>query len=272
MMSFGIVSLRTASASTPSRFTSEMSSTTSTSASLSALAPMSLTSRTSSPRRNLYISGHGVGLTMRERIPIWPSNRESAVSEPQPSPSALMCVDIATERPARSSRARRSIDSFLCWGTLKRSSTAFRAGELRMRPAVGEINHQANHHPDNESLPRGGGQTAHHVTADENSQNRNERHQRRAERSREVRRFVAERDDATAYDHEREQSADRHQLAEKTDGKQARHHRGDDSGKYGRHVRSVESGMNLAERRRQQAITGHRVEYPGLPHQHDEHD
>src|SRR2546430_311557 len=172
-----------------------MSSTTSVSASLSALAPRSLASRTSSPRRNLYISGHGVGLTMRERIPIWPSRRASAVSEPHPSPSALMWVDIATERPARSSCARRSIDSRRCWGTLRRSSTAFRAGQLRMGSAVSEVDHEADRHPDNESLPGGARQTAHHVAADENAQYRNYRHQWRPERTRQVWRLVTQRDD-----------------------------------------------------------------------------
>src|ERR1700716_1497087 len=158
-----------------------MSRTIRTSASFKAFAPRSLASVTSSPRRNLYISGHGVGFTMRERIPIWPSKRDSAVSEPHPSPSALMWVDIATERPARSSCARRSIDSLRCWGTLRRSSTAFRAGQLRVRSTVEEVDEQTDDHPDDESLPRRPRQTAHHVAADQDSENRNDRNERRAE-------------------------------------------------------------------------------------------
>src|SRR6266550_4586798 len=201
--SFGIFNFRTASARTPSRFTSEMSSTIRTSDSASALAPRSLASRTSSPRRNLYISGHGVGLTTRDLTPIWPSSRDRAVSEPQPSPSALMWVDIATERPARSSCARRSIDSRRCWGTLRRSSTAFRAGELRVRSAVGEVDDQTEDHPVDQSLPRRRRQTVHHVAADENSQYRHARYERRPERSRQVRRLVAQRDDSRAHDDER---------------------------------------------------------------------
>ena len=37
--------------------------------------------------------GHGVGFTMRAFIPRCASSRASAASEPQPSPSALMCVE-----------------------------------------------------------------------------------------------------------------------------------------------------------------------------------
>src|SRR3954468_14368851 len=219
MTSLGIVSLRTASASTPRRFTSEMSRTTSTSASFSAFAPMSLASRTAVPSMNLYISGHGVGLTILDRIPSWPSRRESAVSDPHPSPSAFMWVDIATERPARSSCARRSIDSRLCWGTLRRSSTAFRAGQLRVRFAVSEIHYQNEHHPDDEPLPRREREAVHHVAADEDPKNRHQWHQRRPERTSEIWLAVAEHDHAGAHDHEGEQRADRDQLTEQTDRK-----------------------------------------------------
>src|SRR5256714_6888600 len=198
-----------------------MSSTTSVSASLSALAPMSLASRTSSPSRNLYMSGHGVGLTMRDRIPIWPSSRASAVSEPQPSPSALICVDIATERPARSSCARRSMDSRRCWGTTRRSSTAFRASQLRMRSAIEEVDHESKGHPDDESLPRRRRKTGHHVSTNKNSENGHDWDQRRAERPRQVRRLVSQRYDAAAHDHEREQRTDRHQLTEDSDWEEA---------------------------------------------------
>src|SRR6266550_47294 len=242
-----MVSLRTASARTPSRFTSEMSRTTSTSTSLRPLAPMSLASRTSSPRRNLYMSGHGVGLTILERIPIWPSSRASAVSEPQPSPSALMWVDIATERPARSSCARRSIDSRRCWGTLRRSSTAFRAGELRMRPAVEEVDDQPDDHPDNEPFPRWKWQTRHHVPADQDSQNGNQWHQRRTEGSRQIRRLVAQHDDARAHDDEREQCSDRHKLTQQPDGKQSGNDAGDHTGKNRSHVWRLEARMNFSE-------------------------
>src|SRR4051812_8544280 len=182
-----------------------MSSTTSTSASFNPFAPKSLASRTSSPRRNLYISGHGVGLTMRERIPIWPSSRASAVSDPHPSPSALMWVDIATERPARSSCARRSIDSRRCWGTLRRSSTAFRAGEFRVRFAVREIHNQAEHHPYDEPLPRGAGKAVHHVPANQDSENGDKGNERRTERTSEIGLAIAEHDDAGADDHEGKQ-------------------------------------------------------------------
>src|SRR4051812_35617546 len=181
-----------------------MSSTTSTSASLRALAPISLASLTSEPSMNLYISGHGVGLTILDRIPSWPSRRESAVSDPHPSPSALMWVDIATERPARSSCARRSIDSRRCWGTLRRSSTAFRAGEFRVRFAVGEIHDQAEHHPYDQPLPGGAGKAVHHVPADQDSENRDEGNERRPERTSEIGLTVAEHDHAGADDHERE--------------------------------------------------------------------
>src|SRR3954469_18761685 len=213
MTSLGIVSLRTASASTPRRFTSEMSSTTRTSASFSAFAPMSLASRTSVPSMNLYISGHGVGLTILDRIPSWPSNRASAVSDPHPSPSALMWVDIAIERPARSSRARRSIDSRRCCGTLRRSSTAFRARQLRVRSAVGEIHDQTEHHPDYQPLPGGARQAVHHVPADQDSKNRDQWHEGSPERTREIGLTIAQHDDTGAHDHKSEQCADRNELA-----------------------------------------------------------
>src|SRR3954468_1599845 len=214
-----MVNLRTASARKPRRFTSEMSSTIRTSASFNALAPRSLASRTSSPRRNLYISGQGVGFTMRERIPICPSNRDSAVSDPHPSPSALMWVDIATERPARSSCARRSIDSRRCWGTLRRSSTAFRAGQLRVRLAVSEIDDETDGHPHNQSFPGRTRKAVHHVSADGDSKNRNQRHQRRPERPGEIGLSVAKDDHAGADDHESEQGTNRDELAEQVDRK-----------------------------------------------------
>src|SRR5438105_5424366 len=249
-----------------------MSSTTRMSASLSALAPRSLASRTSSPRRNLYISGHGVGLTMRERIPIWPSRRASAVSEPHPSPSALMWVDIATERPARSSCARRSIDSRRCWGTLRRSSTAFRACQLRMRSAVGEVDHEADRHPDDESLPRGAGKTGHHIAADENSENRHDRHKWGAKRSRQIGRAVAQRNHAPTHDDEGKQGSDRHQLPQQTNREESSHDRGNDAREDSRHVGCVEFRMNLAEYRWQQTVTRHRVEDAWLAHKHDKND
>src|ERR1700682_3306341 len=272
MTNFGILSARTASARTPSRFTSDMSRTTRTSDSFSAFAPSSLASRTSSPVRNVYISGHGVGFTMRERIPIWPSRRESAVSDPQPPPSALMWVDIATERPARSSCARRSIDSRRCWGTLRRSSTAFRAGQLRVRSTVEEIDEQADDHPDDESLPRRPRKAPHHVAADEDSENRNDRYERRANWGSQVGRLVAQHDNSRADDHEREQRSDRHELAEQSDGEQS----GDDSRNDTRedrgHVRRLEARMNLSEHRREQAVARHREEDSRLAHEHHEHD
>src|SRR5215210_6378001 len=241
-----------------------MSRITSTSDSASAFAPWSLASRTSSPRRNRYISGQGVGLTMRDRMPSWPSRRASAVSEPQPSPSALMCVDIATERPARSSCARRSIDSRRCCGTLRRSSTAFRAGQLRMLPAVQEVDREAEDHPDDEPLPCCTGQTRHHVAANQDSENRNEWYERRPEGSGQVRRFVAQNDDAGADDHEREQSSDRHQLTQQSDREESSDHAGDYARQDRGDVGSLELGMNLSEDRRQESVPSHRVEDPGL--------
>src|SRR3954470_24555256 len=234
-----------------------MSSTTSTSASFKAFAPLSLSSRTSSPRRNLYISGHGVGFTTFERIPICPSKRESAVSDPQPSPSALMWVDIATERPARSSCARRSIDSRRCWGTLKRSSTAFRAGELRVRSAVGEVHDQTEHHPYDEPLPGRARETVHHVPADENSQNRDERNERRPERTSQVGLTIAENDDARADDDERQQRPNRDELTQQADRKDSGKEGGDDAGEDRRHVRGLEARVNFAEYGWQQTIARH---------------
>src|ERR1700682_4707186 len=272
MTNFGILSARTASARTPSRLTSDMSRTTRTSDSFSAFAPSSLASRTSSPRRNLYISGHGVGFTMRERIPIWPSRRERAVSDPQPSPSALMWVDIATERPAGTSCARRWIDSRRCWGTLRRSSTAFRAGQLRVRSAIEEVDRQSDDHPDDEPLPRREWQTHHHVAADQDSQNGDQRHQRRTERPREIRGLVAQHDDARADDHEREQRSNRHQLTEQPDREESGDDAGDDTSEDRRHVWCLEARMNLSEHRWEESVTRHRKEDSRLPHEHDEHD
>src|SRR5689334_6085339 len=272
MTSFGIVRRRTASASTPRRLTSEMSSTTSTSASFSARAPMSLESRTSSPSRNLYMSGQGVGLTILERMPIWPRSLASAVSEPHPSPSALMWVDIATERPARSSCARRSIDSLRCCGTLRRSSTAFRASQLRVRPAVSEVDDEANDHPHDQPLPRWARQAAHHVPANQDTKYGNQWYQRCAERTRQIRRLVTKRDDSTADDNEGEQCSDGYQLTKQADWEQSSHHGGHNTRENRRYVGSVEARMHLAECRRQQAVARHRVKHARLSHQHDQHD
>src|ERR1700730_9504074 len=252
----------------PRRFTSEMSRTMSTSASLRPFAPRSLASRTSSPRRNLYMSGHGVGLTIFERIPIWPSSRASAVSEPHTSPSALMWVDIATERPARRSCGRRSIAARRCWGTLRTSSMAFGAGQLRVRSAIEEIDQQTQDHPIDQPLPRCRRQARHHVATDEDSKDGNERNEGRAKRSGEIRRLVAQRDDSGTHNDEREQRSDRYQLAQQSNWEESGHDSGDTAGEDRRHVWRLEAGVNFAEHGREQSIAGHRIEDPGLAHEH----
>src|SRR2546423_11800468 len=177
---------------------------------------------------------------------------------------------MATERPARGSCARRSIDSRRCWGTLRRSSTAFRASQLRMRSAVEEVDDQAENHPVDQSLPRWGRETVHHVAADENSQNRHDWHERSAEWPRQIRRLVTQRDDASAHDHEGEQSSDRDQLTKQANWKQSSHYSSDDSSKDGRQVRSLEPGMHLSENGGKHTITrlGDKHARPSPRHPH----
>src|SRR5665811_449471 len=182
-----------------------------------------------------------------------------------------MCVDIATERPARSSCARRSIDSRRCWGTLRRSSTAFRAGQLRVRSAVEEVDHEPDDHPVDKPLPRRLRQAGHHVAADEDAENRHERHQWGPERTRQIRRLVAQHDDARANDDECEQRSDRHELTQEADREESRDDRRDYAGENRGDIRSLEAGMDLSEDWREEPVTRHRVEDARLTHEHHEH-
>ena len=54
-------------------------------------------------------------------------------------------------------------------------------------------------------------------------------------------------------EHEREQRADAHELAEHRDWRQPRDKRNDDAGQDRAHVRRPEAGMDRGKQRRQQA-------------------
>src|SRR5512132_3092761 len=120
-----------------------------------------------------------------------------------------------------------------------------------MRSTVKEIDREADDHPDDQSLPRCDREARHHVAANQNSQNGDQRHHRRTKWPREIRGLVAENYDARAYDDESEQSPDRDQLAEQADWKETRNNPGNDTGKDRRDVRRFEARVNLPEHRRQ---------------------
>ena len=63
-------------------------------------------------------------------------------------------------------------------------------------PSVSEIDDQPEAHPHQQSDPRVGGEERHHAEADEHSHDGHERHQRRAEGTRNVRTRPAQDDDA----------------------------------------------------------------------------
>src|SRR5665213_2749 len=253
MTSFGTSTDRTTSASLPSRPRSAISSTTMT-----------------SPRRKRNISGHGVGFTMATVIPRCASMRARAVSEPQPSPSELIWVDNTIERPARSSRARRSIAVRRPAGTTSRSRTSFFcATKFRVALSVREVDHQSDHEPHDEPVPGFPRQTSHDVTADQDAQNRHERHERRAERPLDIRVHVPEYYYASANDHERKQRTDVHKLSQSAHVEQTRNDRGDAACENRGDVRSLKFWMDLPEHSRKQPIARHREKDSRLAHQHD---
>src|SRR5688500_11492515 len=133
------------------------------------------------------------------------SIRASAVSDPHPSPSALMCVDRTTERPALNSSARRSIASFLSLDTVSRSTTRFVTNsDSRVRLAVQEIDSKSQSEPDEEPDPGVCRQAVHHVAADQDRKDRHERDQRRTERTLYLRAHAPQHDYPGGHDHERQ--------------------------------------------------------------------
>src|SRR5919106_458820 len=90
-----------------------------------------------------------------------------------------------------------------------------------VRAAVGEVYDQPDHHPDDEPHPGVGGETHHHVAADPDAENRNERNERCPERPWPIGLLDPQVPHAGTDDDEREQGADRDQLAEKPDREQA---------------------------------------------------
>ena len=108
--------------------------------------PCAVSSRTSSPSRKRNSSGHGVGFTMRTSIPRCASNRASAASEPQPSPSAFMCVDSATRRPGTNSRSSCAIAARRDSGMVRKSRTLLRhRAELKKGTAPDRLGRRSKH-------------------------------------------------------------------------------------------------------------------------------
>src|SRR5512141_580142 len=196
---------------------------------------------------------------MRTVIPREVRMRASAASEPHPSPSALMWVEIATERPARNSRARRSIASLLSFDTVRRSTTRFDgSADTRVRLAVYEVDQEANREPHKETDPCVARKAVHHVTADRDREDWHDRHEWSPERPRKLRALSAKNDDSCRNDHEGKQCSDRNQLAEQTDREESCDDSADDTGENRCDVRRLELRMNLPEHRRKQPVTRHR--------------
>ena len=71
-----------------------------------------------------------------------------------------------------------------------------------------------------------------------------------------------------AYQHERQQGADVHELAENPDREQAGKEGHADAGIDGGEVRRAEVGMDLPSPAAEQAVARHRIEHSRLPEQH----
>src|SRR5258706_10464180 len=59
-----------------------------------------------------------------------------------------------------------------------------RVADPAVMPPVSEIDHQADHQPDNQARPVDPAKLVHHVPVEDDAHDRHERHQRRAERPR----------------------------------------------------------------------------------------
>ena len=163
-------------------------------------------------------------------------------------------------------------------GVGRRVGLAVRAGRrvARGQPglpgAVGEVDPEPDHHPDQEPQPGQGGEVQHQVERHHDRQDRDRRHPRDAEGPLQVGAGPAEHQDGRRDHDEGEQGADVHQF-----GQLAQRHQGGDQGDHDaggdRHPdRGAGAGADLREGGRQQAIPAHREEHPGLAeHQHHHH-
>src|SRR5438093_260441 len=179
----------------PSRLTSEMSSTTTTSAASISFAARSERSAPAGSRK-ANRSGTGVGFAIAGSRPRAPSKCHSATSLPTPSPSAFTCVVRATRRPEVSTAAT-------VWAALARSGgtgTPFSITTRYDEPTrntkasretvatssldaflqygvfatVPEIDREPDHEPDGQPDPGVAGQGQHQAEAAHDAQDRDD--------------------------------------------------------------------------------------------------
>src|SRR5690349_654202 len=93
---------------------------------------------------------------------------------------------------------------------------------------VHEIDDEADRHPHDEPDPGIERQTSHHREADDDAEDRDERHHWRPERTLTIGLVLPQPDHTATDDHEGEEGADRYQLAEQADRKRAGDERADD--------------------------------------------
>ena len=161
---------------------------------------------------------------------------------------------------AQNSSASAIKKNGVAW-TLFRQRVAYAA----VVPAVGEIDDQADDQPDDQARPVDPAELVHHVAVEEDAQNRNDRHPRRAERARLAGIGAAQNHHGDAHDDERQQRADIHHFSDVVDGRDAADDRGQQADQDGVLVRRAELRMDRGEEfLRQQAVVGHRVEHARL--------
>src|SRR2546421_13075574 len=271
----------------PSRLTSEMSSTTTTSA-----ASISFAARSewSAPRgnRNPNRSGIGVGFAIAGCSPRALSRCHSATSLPTPSPSAFTCVVRATRRPEVSTAAT-------VWAALARSGgtgTPFSITTRYDEPTrntkasretvvtssleaflqygvfatVPEIDREPDHDPDGQPDPGVAGQGQHQAEAAHDAQDRDGGNPRRAEGAVQIGTLGPEDPHPGAQQHEGEQRADVDPRPQQLQ-RQQRGGEGDgDAGVDRREIGRAETVRELGGRPAEQVIAIHRVEDASLSH------
>src|SRR2546427_1257227 len=277
----------------PSRLTSEMSSTTTTSAASISFAARSERSAPAGSRK-ANRSGTGVGFAIAGSRPRAPSKCHSATSLPTPSPSAFTCVVRATRRPEVSTAAT-------VWAALARSGgtgTPFSITTRYDEPTrntkasretvatssldaflqygvfatVPEIDREPDHEPDGQPDPGVAGQGQHQAEAAHDAQDRDGRNPWRAEGAVQIGTLGPEDPHPGAHQHEREQRADVDPRPQQLQRQQPGGEADGDAGVDRREVGRAETGMDLAGPPAEQAIARHRVENARLSQEHHQDD
>src|SRR6266704_5898656 len=155
----------------------------------------------------------------------------------------------------------------------RRTSTAsckevlpwLRVADPAVITAVSEINHQADHQPDDEPGPVHPPELVHHVAVEQDSKNWYDRHPWCTEGARLIGVGVAQNHDGDAYNHEGQQRPDVDHLSDVIDWCHAANDGCQQTNKHGVLVRCAEFRMDCRkEFLRQEAVVGHRVEHARL--------